>query len=162
MQQLLNETKHFYDMISDLFSGFVCGFCTPKARNFFEFKPGQFTIRMNPSACTNIMYQYQYSLQMIDIFNSTIFPLVEFIKCTKDKMEDPEYALFIVDDFRVAQKKSDIEFCRDDPNWEDKKCADICEVVFGNFAIKMNFIRPYKMALKSKLSYLVSSKWGLT
>lgn len=152
---MMNETKYFFERITDIFSGFMCAFCTPKSRNFFKFSEGSFTIRMERTACSSMMYQFQYSLLMIDIFNKIIFPLMEFIKCTQDAMEDPDYALFLVDDYRVSKKKNDIELCRDDANWEDKYCVNLCEIKFGNFAIKMNFIGSFKQSLKSRCHIFV-------
>jgi hypothetical protein len=86
---------------------------------------------------------------MMVTFNNTIFPIVEFFKCLKNKMEDPDYALGLIPDI-YSNKINNIRMCYEDRDVSDKKCKKLCSTSFINFTIKLNFINNYKQALKGK------------
>jgi hypothetical protein len=85
---------------------------------------------------------------MIAVFNKAVFPMIEFIKCIMNKMEDPNYALYLIPD-TYKKQKANVDICYEDFSLTDPKCHRICEVDLQNFAIKMSFVQNYKQALKS-------------
>ena len=154
MDKIKTEIDKYYKNVVGFFSGFICALCTPMARNFFEFKNGNFNIRISRSSCRGIYKWYKFSSQMSIIFNQTIFPLMEFFKCLKNKMEDPNYALFLVNE-NYVNKNFDTSICYEDSGVNDEKCKKMCTVSFGNFSIKHSFVRNYKQALKSSTIYFL-------
>jgi hypothetical protein len=100
-------------------------------------------------ACRGIYKWWGFSFKMVSIFNLTIFPIVEFFKCIQNKMEDPDYALYLVPDI-YSQKRNNVKICYEDREVLDPKCQKLCSQSFDNFSIKLNYILNYKQALKSK------------
>jgi hypothetical protein len=88
---------------------------------------------------------------MVKFFNNSVFPLIEFIKCTKNKMEDPDYALYLIDDPSIDKRSMEIAVCSDDFIVTDAFCYKKCSVNFHNIGLKFNFLRNYKQALKSNI-----------
>lgn len=86
-------------------------------------------------------------MNMTIFFNNYIYPLIEFMKCIKNKMEDPHYALYLIDDSNLNQKKIELDICSGDGTVTDEVCYKKCRVNFYNIGIKMNFLRNIKQAL---------------
>ena len=143
MDKINTEIKKYYKNVSQFFSGFICSMCSPLASNYFEFKDGNFVIRISPNTCRGIYRWYVFSFKMASIFNQIVYPLMEFLKCIKNKLEDPHYALFIIPDTYIL-KNNEISICFEDPSISDKRCEKICSVELGNFSIKNSFVKNYK------------------
>jgi hypothetical protein len=139
------------------FSGLMCYLCSPLAKNYFQFINGSFVMRVDPTTCHKMFFWYRYSLNMIKFFNNTLYPLIEFIKCNRNKLEDPHYALFLIDDPSLESSSVEISVCSDDFIVSDPHCYKKCSTNFHNIGLKYNFIRNYKQALKSKKSSMINS-----
>lgn len=87
---------------------------------------------------------------MVEVFNKLIYPLMEYIKCTQNKMEDLEYSLFIVDPKEIEEKNREVQICDEDITFKDKNCAKLCKINLSGENVKLKFFRNYKQALKSK------------
>ena len=155
MSKIKTEIEKYYNNVIGFFSGYICALCTPMARNFFEFKNGNFIIRLSRSTCRGIYKWYRFSSSMSTIFNTTIFPIMEFFKCIKNKMEDPNYALFLVNE-NFLKKHKDVSICYEDSGIHDESCQKMCSVSLGNFSIKHSFVRNYKQALKSNPIFYIN------
>lgn len=141
--------KRYFENVLNFFSSVICALCSPLARNYFELRKGNFYIRVSPRTCRGLYRWFTFAAKMIKIFNTIIFPLVEFIKCGSNKMEDPHSALFLISNAH-EKKMNEIKICYEDPTVSDKVCQKKCTPTFGNFTIKFGFIRNYKQALKSE------------
>ena len=75
--------------------------------------------------------------------------MVEYLKCSKNKMEDPNYALYLIDDPELEDKKMEYGVCSTDYIVSEPFCYKKCGVNYYNIGIKFNFLRNYKQALKS-------------
>lgn len=152
MKHILSQVQSFYKNVGGFFSGILCSLCNPLAKNFFEFTNGDFYIRVSPRVCRGVYQWYRFSFQLIDVFNKWVFPLVEFTKCVTNKMEDPNFALYIIlDDF--VTKRNDVKICYEDMSFYDNKCKKLCSVDLQNFTIKFSFIQNFKQALKSNVLF---------
>jgi hypothetical protein len=154
VNKLLAETKWYYNNVLDYWSGILCYLCSPTSRNYFQFINGSFVIRQNPDTCYNVFKWYKYSAGVIKFFNSYLFPLVEFLRCSANKIEDPNFALYMIDDPTFFTAKNEIKICSDDLKVTDRQCYKKCTPNFYNFDIKYNFLRNFKQSLKSKSSII--------
>lgn len=123
--------------------------CSGLSRNYFQFVNGSFVVRMDPVTCHKIFYWYQFAINMIWYYNRFIFPLIEFMKCIGDKMEHPDYALYLADDPLLEEKRLELNVCMDDYSVTDEHCYKKCSTAYYNFDVKLNFLRGFKQALKS-------------
>lgn len=98
-------------------------------------------------------------MNMTFFFNNYIYPIVEFLKCINNKMEDPHYALYLIDDGLLDEKKTELDVCLGDFNVTDPYCFKKCRVNFYNVGIKMNFLRNFKQALMSKSIFLLTQSY---
>lgn len=148
-EKALADIKQYFANVKEYFSGTLCFLCSGLSQNYFYFANGSFVIRLDPLTCHRVFYWFQFSINMIWYFNRFIFPMMEFMKCIKDKMEDPNYAIFLADDPLLDEKKMEVSVCLDDYSVTDPSCYKKCAVNYNNFSIKMNFLRGFKQALKS-------------
>ena len=84
--------------------------------------------------------------------------MIEFLKCINNKMENPHYALYLIDDPLLDEKKTELDVCQGDFNVTDNYCFKKCVVNYYNVGIKMNFLRNFKQALKGILKFKINKK----
>ena len=150
MDQINIRTKNFYDNVQNYWGGYLCAICSPISKNFFKFYNASTVIRLNPEACMKQLVWFRYASYMSKIFNDVFFPVIQFIKCSLDKMEDVEYALDYIDGREYLEKREETRACFFDKEFLDKDCQKLCQINIDQFKIPMRFILNYKQALKSK------------
>lgn len=157
MDQISNRLRNFYDNVQTFWGGIICSICSPLSKNYFIFKEGLTLVRMRPLACRKKFVWFNFSVYLSRVFNETIFPIVQYIKCIKNKMESPDHSLYFIEGLDYVEKREVIRICYTSKQFEDSKCSHLCNIKFNEFFIPMKFIANYKQALKS--NSIISSRF---
>ena len=107
------------------YSDFVCTICSPINHKYFNLSPNGSKMDVHVSTCSDIMEIKEFEITMIEVFDSFIAKIANFIVC---KSEDNQKAFGAVDMSKIIEQKNTLDRCyKNTFNINDPVCQSFCQ-----------------------------------